>query len=418
MKTTLMIILASAVLTAATLSSPGHAQDASGFRTVSEGDWYHPIEINEWIEQGGDRAVIEETLMAIQNATGERLNPDQPDTLLAFGPGHWTYEWTQRGDTALASGRNAETTAKAKKAFEQAILYYTMASSPHTHDPNNLAALAKASEAYLLAASLIPERISQVSIAHDGNTFLANFHVPQGEGPFPFVIASQGSDQSKEMLFTYFEEYLAPRGIGLLSLDMPGMGGSAAYDLKDGETDKLHIAALQWARTQPEVDQEYLFLQGSSFGGHAAARAFLKSDDLNLAGVIYTCGILEEAFTAPIELYEALPAFTTDGVKARLKLPIGGGFEEFAELMRPLALTQTGLLDGRQRTTPLLFIGTSGDPVSSLDEIDVFLNHAANATRIIIDEDGHCPETDVEDILMASWIVDQLPRVDDDDDDD
>ncbi|CAN0554394.1 unnamed protein product, partial [Ectocarpus sp. 8 AP-2014] len=191
------------------------------------------LEVDEWVELGGDRATIEATLKRIEATKGARLNDDQPDTLIAYGPGNWTYEWAQNGEIALAEAKSATSPALIK----QAIMYFTMASSPHTHDPNNLAALKKAGEAYLLASGQMPETVKQVEIAYEERSFVANFHIPMGEGRFPFVIASQGSDQSKEMLFSYFEEFLAPRHIGLISLDIPGMGGSAAYDIQDGRTE-------------------------------------------------------------------------------------------------------------------------------------------------------------------------------------
>lgn len=389
-------------------SAASYAQETAAFRSASEGDWYHPIEIEEWVELGGDSDVIEATLQKIANTPGERANSNQPDTLIEFGPGHWTYEWAKNGYIALTKAKEATSNASIKDAALEATTYFYLASSPHTDHPHHRMALRNATEAYLLAGGQIPETVEKVSIAYEGKSFAANLHIPLGNGPFPFVIASQGSDQSKETMFSYFEDFLAPRSIGLLALDLPGMGGSAEYDMTDGRTDKLHLAALEWIKKHPQADARKIFLQGSSFGGNAVARAFLKSNDLDLAGVMYSCGLINEAFVAPPELYAELPTYTTDGVKSRLGLSIGGSFEDFAKRLRPLTLSSTGLMDGQKRKTPLLFISTNKDPVSSLEEINDFLAHAENATRIIIDEEGHCPQSDVEDILMASWIVDQL----------
>lgn len=418
MKSKIIIGLTGLALLTTSLALPVYSQDASGFRAPSEGTWYHPLEVDEWVELGANRAVIEATLKRIEETQGERSNDDQPDTLIAYGPGNWTFEWARNGEIALAEAKSATSPALIKQAAQQAIMYFTMASSPHTHDPNNLAALKKAGEAYLLASGQIPETVKQVEIAYEGRSFVANFHIPMGEGPFPFVIASQGSDQSKEMLFSYFEEFLAPRHIGLISLDIPGMGGSAAYDIQDGRTEKLHIAALNWAKQQAEVNTDAIFVQGSSFGGHAATRTFLQADKLGIAGVISICGLVESAFLAPPEAYAELPNYATDGVKSRLKLPVGGGFDDFAKYMRPLAISTAALMDGRKRKTPLLVISTNDDPVVPLNDIDALLAHASHATRIILDEEGHCPQSEVEDILAVSWIVDQLPLESHDDDDD
>ena len=57
------------------------------------------------------------------------------------------------------------------------------------------------------------------------------------------------------------------------------------------KTDKLHVATAQWAQNRPALQSDNVFVQGVSFGGNAAARLFLVKSELDLAGVIYTCGI-------------------------------------------------------------------------------------------------------------------------------
>jgi len=176
-------VLAGIVLLAAGVIAPVFGQHASGFRAPGEGEWYHPIEVDKWVSLGGDRAVMETTLDRIKSATGERADDAQPDSLIAYGPGHWTFEWAQIGQAALDKAKSAKSRDEIKSAAQQSIIYFTIASSPHTHDPNNRAALSKASEAYLLAGAQIPETIKEVEIAHAGDTFKANFHLPVGEGP-------------------------------------------------------------------------------------------------------------------------------------------------------------------------------------------------------------------------------------------
>ncbi|MFY0595493.1 MAG: alpha/beta fold hydrolase [Cognatishimia sp.] len=398
-----LVLLASIASLAVSVTTVS-AQDASGFRTEGEGDWYHPIEIEEWVSLGAEETKIKETLSAIADTVGKREDPEQPDTLMAYGPGHWTYEWEQLGDEALETAHTNQSMASAQAAR----VYFHLASAPHTNDPNQRRALAKASEAYLLAASLTPYSVIDQEITATEGTFQSFVHLPAGNGPFPVVVASQGSDQSKEMLLEYFLDYLAPRGIALVSLDLPGMGGSANFDFADGKSDKLHLAAIQWIKTQDGFAHDNIFVQGASFGGHAAARVFTQADTLGLAGVMSFCAPLDAPFKAPPSAYEALPAFTIDGVRARINVAPDASMRSFARAIRPVALSNSDLLDGPEINTPILVLTTNQDPVAPLEDVDALLNRATNSTRIVLDEPGHCPEGDIEDRVAASWIVDNL----------
>lgn len=386
------------------VSTVAMAQDDAGFRTEAEGDWYHPVDVQEWVSLGGDPTVIATTLASIRNATGERRDPKALDTKTVFEAGHWGREWEARGDEAMLRAAKGDLVENAAAA----ILYYQLASSPHTDDVDQRRALAKASESYLILGRQMPEDISQVLIPAEGKHFTAFVHLPLGEGPFPVVVLSNGSDQSKEEFLPYFRDVLSPRGIAMISLDLPGMGGSDAYDLRDGQTDKLHIAAVEWARANSSFDANNIFVHGGSFGGNAAARLFTKADQLDVAGVISSCAPLDAPFLASAEMYGHLPKFTMDGVRARLGLEADVSLEKLAEHLRPIALSHEGLMEGGLIETPLLVVTTNADPVAPLEDLDAFMLRAKNGTRVVLDEPGHCPSDAIEEILAASWIVDNM----------
>ena len=402
----LVATLVLSIITMSGSTATSTAADERRFRNNTEGDWYHPIEVGEWVEQGGQNVVIHRILNAISKAKGPRRDAEMPDTLLKHGPGNWIYEWKRAGDNALKLARTQQSFAHAKSA----VLYYHLASSPHTNDPKQLQALELAKQAYLLAGELLEYDIKEISIAHDDNAFGAYVHIPKGDGPFPVLISSNGSDQSKELLLNYFLEFLAPQGIALVSVDVPGMGGSAAFDMRDGKTEKMHLAAVRWVSTDSRFDQSNIFVQGDSFGGQAAARSFLQSEEYNLAGVVMVCAPLESPFKMPAEAYSNLPAFTIDGVRARLGLEAGSDLKEFAERIRPIALSHGSIHEARQIST-LLTISTTQDPVAPLEDLDEFLKRADNKTRVVLDEEGHCPDSVSSDLIAAHWITKNLRKI-------
>ena len=392
------LLLLTTVLSFA-LAPMAFAQEVDGttFRTIEEGAWYHPVEPDNWIDYGADEQVIFEVLSRIEAGEGPRRNPEQPDTLIAYGPGNWTYEFVAAGDAAMAQGR-----------YQAAATYYHTASAPHTNNLNALAALDKANEAYALATESVVGEFRAVEIAHDGAVFTTFLHLPEGEGPFPVLVMSNGSDKAKVTELDYYLTHLQPKGIAFLTLDTPGMGDSRAFDVQDGITDKLHVAAIEWAMQQPELDANNVFMQGISFGGNAAARTFLARPELDLAGVVYTCGPIAQVFEAPAAAYDHFPEFTIDGVKTRLGLEIGANSEALTQRMRAVSLDGQGLLEGGMIDTPLLAINTNGDPVAPLEEMDLLLARAVNSDRVVFDEPGHCPPHDLREAIASAWIVQNL----------
>jgi len=391
-----------------TIATSISAQDETGFRGEGEGDWYHPLEVDEWVSLGADQGVVDAILSRIAEAEGPRQDDEMPDTLLNAGPGHWITEWTMAGAEAFLAAQSAPDPSAAFASARAAVVYYHLASAPHTNDPMQREALDLAGQAYMFAADLSGYDVQEMQLQHENKSFGAYVHLPQGDAPFPVVVVSNGSDQSKEMLFGYFDEFLAEDGIAMITIDIPGMGDSAAFDILDGNTEKLHLAAAQWAGQQPMFDKENVFVQGGSFGGNSAAGAFIASEDYNLAGVISECAPLDAPFQMPAEVYEMLPAFTIDGVRARVGLEAGSDVNIFADRVRATALSARALMEGHSVSTPLLVISTTEDPVAPLDDLDLFTKQATNLTRVVLDEEGHCPDSVSSDLIAAHWISNNL----------
>ena len=49
-------------------------------------------------------------------------------------------------------------------------------------------------------------------------------HMPKGDGPFPTVLMCGGLDAMQTDYYSLYERYFAPRGIAMLTIDMPSVG--------------------------------------------------------------------------------------------------------------------------------------------------------------------------------------------------
>ncbi|QDG76512.1 alpha/beta fold hydrolase [Labrenzia sp. PHM005] len=403
------IFLAACIAAGLAFTGPAPAQELDGnqFRAPSEGSWYHPIDPETWLHVGGRPQEIAAALTRIKETAPSDTLPDDPSRR---GAGSWIETWTELGKTALAEADDLNDDDKPEAAasrYRDAFSYFLRASSPHTNDPEQRSALSQAWQAYEKAGQFLPVPIRKLDIPFDGEEFSTWLHLPKGDGPFPVVIVSMGSDVTKEELLPYFIKQLAVRKIAMLSLDMPGNGGSTAYSFSP-DLDKLHAAAALHLKTLPEIDGRNIFVQGASFGGTPAARAWAARPDLDLAGVIYMCGPLHRPFMAPPDAYSQFPAFTMDGVRARLGLDIDASFKEMSVGLRPLSLKSQGLFEGPQIDTPLLAILTNRDPVAPLGDVQSLMARGTDVTLHVTDEPGHCPQRDPREAIAASWITGKI----------
>ncbi|KUP91191.1 alpha/beta hydrolase [Tritonibacter horizontis] len=388
--------VALAMFTMGTTAPSAQQMDGSMFRAIGDGDWYHPVEPDNWVYLGGEEDEIMEVLTRIEQAEGVRANPEQPDTIRAFRPGNWVYEFSAAGDQAMAEGR-----------YRAAITYYHTAAAPHSNQPGMAEALENARAAYARAMEGVAT-YEEIQLDRDGHSFTAHLHLPAGAGPFPVLVFSNGSDMSSVLAMTYFTEHLMPKGIAYLSIDMPGLGRSGAFDMADGQSEKLHLAAIDWAKSDPRLQNNNIFAQGVSFGGHSAARLWALHPELDLAGVIYTCGPLHAPFLASAEVYAQLPQFTTDGLKTRIGLPLDASWETFADKVRVFAVGKSGAFEGDPITTPLFAVTTHNDPVAPLAEMSKLTERGTDVDTLVFHEEGHCPEHKYREPVIAAWIASKV----------
>lgn len=368
--------------------------------------WYHRNDREIWLQKGARPDVVDKILHRIETADGPRHDPEVIDSIIEFGPGHWVYEWQEAGLQTFAAAKNAQE-SEALLLYQEALAYFTTASWPHLGLDDDRQALELAREVYGAIGEILNSTVEHVVFDVDGKSTGGWLHLPSKEGPHPFLIFTYGSDNSKEDGLNLFVDVLEPLGIGLLTVDFPGLGESTAIRLQDG-SDQALKAARNYLSSRPEVDQAGVFVGGASFGGNAAGRYFLDHKVGEVAGVIYMCGPLHIPFQAPASVLDKLPKLTVDGVKARLGV-YGQPTSEVVGLAKQLSVEEQGLTKGDKNIeTPLLVITTNEDPVAPLDDLALLENRAVSVDRFVIDQVGHCPDRAFRRVVAANWIHNKL----------
>ena len=369
--------------------------------------WYHSHDIQTWLTKGASLNVIQAVLDNIERSQGVKRIPEFVDTQIEFAPGNWSYEWIQAGDEAVAEALDLTGPSRLAK-LRAALTYYTTGSWPHLGRTDDARALEKAIATYLEAGQLMNVPVRHIELTVGDVPVNAYLHQPAGQGPFPFVINTFGSDVTKEDSFDLFYRELESRGIAMLAVDMPGIGEARALSMQDG-SDQMLEAALRYLRQYDGARQDSIFIVGGSFGGNAAARAFYR---LQVAGVVSMCAPLHSPFVMPAQALDQLPRLTMDGVKARFGL-LDRPTAELSPLVAQTSLEIQGFIGGETVIdTPLLVISTNNDPVSPLDDLAVFLNSAADRETVILDLDGHCPPRWVREPMIARWVEDNVRELD------
>ncbi|MBD3759312.1 alpha/beta fold hydrolase [Rhizorhabdus sp.] len=178
----------------------------------------------------------------------------------------------EQGDAAAAEGHNLTASEK----YRRALAYYMTAERMQSRD------FAPRREAYatilrvrdrMFETGEIP--CEAVEIPYEGETLPALFLPGNGPGPWPCMLFCNGLDSIKEMIHLINRDEFARRGIALLMIDQPGVGG--ALRLKNitaiPESERWAGAAIDYLETRSDVIDDRIGIVGWSLGGYYAPRA-------------------------------------------------------------------------------------------------------------------------------------------------
>ena len=372
---------------------------------VSSPAWFRVLRRAFWIWGGADAIELEDAFSHMASAQSPRSRPERLDTVVGFVPGNWIYEFSQLGGDYMRQGRNLEDAGyqdAARTAYLRASRYYSIASYPHLRgDELAEQAQLQGNIAYREAGRLLPVPLKVLKIPFRSKEITGYLHLPTTDHPVPVVMVSGSIDTLQIDFIRLYEQYLAPSGIGMLTLDMPGIGYASQFPLVQ-DTSRLHQAALQYLRDEvPWVDNQRIGMVGMRLGGNVATRlAFLEPMHLKAIACI---GPGVHQFFVDAELFNKSPSM----LRASLANRLGEDARDWA-LLQPqcqiFSLKKQGLIGGSRTRVPILSIGHRRDFICPEADIRALASASHNGKAMVLDK---LPVLEVYDVALretCDWL--------------
>lgn len=362
-----------------------HARSAT-MHSPLEGDtannWYRMLNRLLWAWRGVDAVEIVEVLSRIAASAAEHSDERLLDTVVGYRNGNWIYEWVHQGMQWQQRALEQQDPLLAGKHRLRAANFYSIAGYPHLKG-DELAEQAEvlANRAYEEAALLLPYQLKELEFKIDGGSPITGFlHMPeQGKAPFPTVLMCGSLDTLQTDYHRLFNDYLAPLGIAMLTIDMPSIGASAKWKLTQ-DSSFLHQQVLSQLPGVPWIDHQRVTAFGFRFGANVAVRlAYLEPQRLRgvacLGPVVH--GVLCDARNQ-----QQVPDMYMDVLASRMGMADASDHVLKMELNR-YSLKMQGLL-GRRCYTPMLSGFWEQDPLSSKAESQLIVSSSLDGKLLAI----------------------------------
>lgn len=344
--------------------------------------WYRMINRVLWTWRGLSPVEISEVLARIAVSRVEHTDERLLDTVIGYRGGNWIYEWSKQA--ALWQQKASETAddEQAGQCWLHAANLYGVAGYPHLKG-DELAEQAQllANRAYEEATSRLQGELREIEFAIPGGSPIFGFlHMPaQVSAPYPTVLLCGSLDSLQTDHYRLFHDYLAPRGIAMLTIDMPSVGFSSKWKLTQ-DTSFLHQQVLKQLEHVPWVDHTRVGALGFRFGANVAVRlAYLESPRLRAVACL---GPVVHSLLSDEKIQDRVPEMYMDVLASRLGMASASDTALRTELNRYSLKTQ-GLL-GRRTPTPLLSAHWPGDIFSPEEESKLIVSSSADGKRMPI----------------------------------
>lgn len=344
--------------------------------------WYRMINRVLWTWRGLSPVEISEVLARIAVSRVEHTDERLLDTVIGYRGGNWIYEWSKQA--ALWQQKASETAddEQAGQCWLHAANLYGVAGYPHLKG-DELAEQAQllANRAYEEATSRLQGELREIEFAIPGGSPIFGFlHMPaQVSAPYPTVLLCGSLDSLQTDHYRLFHDYLAPRGIAMLTIDMPSVGFSSKWKLTQ-DTSFLHQQVLKQLEHVPWVDHTRVGALGFRFGANVAVRlAYLESPRLRAVACL---GPVVHSLLSDEKIQDRVPEMYMDVLASRLGMASASDTALRTELNRYSLKTQ-GLL-GRRTPMPLLSAHWPGDIFSPEEESKLIVSSSADGKRMPI----------------------------------
>ena len=192
----------------------------------------------------------------------------------------WASSWLRTAQKIESLGRRDQAGGhlfSAAGRLRRAAVYYMTAERFLAHrDDRKMAAYEAMLDCFADAVSLGGERLETVGIPYEGVDLPALFAPADTDGPAPCLINFDGFDVVKEWFHLCgVAEALNRRGISVLMVDHPGVGGAIRYHGLTAivETERPAAACIDYLESRADVDSSRIGIIAPSLGGYFAPRA-------------------------------------------------------------------------------------------------------------------------------------------------
>ncbi|WP_028864103.1 esterase FrsA [Psychromonas aquimarina] len=368
-------------------SKKNHKQDNVIMDGEEQDGWYRLLKFMLWSWQGLDLIDCYDVLSHISVSKNKRSDEEVLDTVIGFRPGNWSYEWTQKGMFYQKQGNEFAKEGdkeKAKEAYYTASQFYSVASYPHLKgDELSIQAQVLAFNNYREAFKYNDNALlKEIKVPFKGKQISCFLHLPHTETILPVVIVSGGLDTLQCDLFRLFEKELAPAGIAMLTVDLPGIGFSSQIKLEQ-DSSNLHQAIIHYLKDVPWVDHDRISLMGMRFGGNIATRlAFLEPKSVK--SVVCVGAAVGSVFDK-LDNYKKLPPMLLDCIASRMQIN-NSSVDILYQYCVPFSLKKQGLLARMRINTPLLSIGHKNDILCNEQDLKLIAHASREGESHIIDK--------------------------------
>lgn len=374
----------------------------------SHAGWYRMINRLMWAWRGLPLQEISEVLARIAVSDVEHTNERHLDTVIGYRGGNWIYEWSKQAAMWQQKAIEAEDDAEAGECWLHAANLYSIAAYPHIKG-DELAEQAQimANRAYEEATPRLAGELKELEFAIPGASAVTGFlHMPkQIPAPYPTVIMCGGLDTLQTDYYRFFHDYLAPRGIAMLTLDMPSVGFSAKCKLTH-DTSFLHQHVLRGLENVPWVDHTRVAVFGYRFGANVAVRlAYLESSRLRAVACL---GPVVHSLLTDAQRQDAVPDMYMDMLASRLGMGNAGDASLRTELSRYSLKTQ-GLL-GHRTPTPMLSGYWENDPFSPVEDSRLIVSSSADGKLLPITFSPVMKNFDAALQKICDWLARHLEK--------
>lgn len=226
------------------------------------------------INRGGQISEIDEACRALREHAGVKALGGDPTAQRA-----WFESWMKLAERVERLGQadeEAKHTLSAGRKYLRSGLYCLMAERMPSHkDPRRLDAYKRGIALYRRGLELRRDPVEYLEVPFGKHKLPAIFSKAPVPGRAPCVVHFDGLDVMKELIYPSVADEFRRRGISVLIVDHPGVGGALRLlGLPSGpDTEKPAGACVDYLQTRADVDADRIGIMALSLGGYYAPRA-------------------------------------------------------------------------------------------------------------------------------------------------